>query len=238
MSSPLVCIGHRGAKGHAPENTVLSVETAIALGASWVEIDVYFVDGHLIVFHDQRLERTTNGSGCLEQRTFDYLRSLDAGRGQRIPTLEEVFAVAKGRVGVNVELKRTGTVAPVAALVKEQVGQGWDYGQILVSSADRRSLERIKGLAPELLTGALVQGTDVEDTAFAQRIGCYSVHPALEVVTRRLVDDAHARALKVFVYTVNEPGEIGRMASLGVDGVITDYPERVPPAQGRAGRPG
>ena len=80
---PLI-IGHRGAMGHEPENTILSIEKAIRLGASWVEIDVQFVDGHLVVFHDDRLDRTTDGTGLISEKTWDYLRSLDAGKGQKI----------------------------------------------------------------------------------------------------------------------------------------------------------
>ncbi len=87
----LLCIGHRGAMGHAPENTLLSFRRALELGAHCVEADVYYVDHHLMVFHDDRLERTTNGSGYLADHDFETLRSLDAGNGERIPTLGEVF---------------------------------------------------------------------------------------------------------------------------------------------------
>ena len=111
----MFCIGHRGARGHAPENTLASVRKAIELGADWIEVDVYGVDGELVVFHDDRLERTTNGEGLLMGQSFDYLRSLDAGDGELIPTLAEVFDVAADRVGINVELKGPGTAEPVAA---------------------------------------------------------------------------------------------------------------------------
>ena len=91
IDDDLLCIGHRGAAGHAPENTVVSIQKALELGAPCIEIDVYYVDRRIVVFHDDRLERTTNGSGNLVEQKFDYLRSLDAGGGEKIPTLEEVF---------------------------------------------------------------------------------------------------------------------------------------------------
>ena len=104
-----LCIGHRGAMGHAPENTLLSLKKALEMGAPCVEVDVYFVDGHLLVFHDDRLERTTNGFGYLADHDFEYLRSLDAGEGERIPTLREVFETVGLKAGVNIELKGPGT---------------------------------------------------------------------------------------------------------------------------------
>ncbi|MBW2492594.1 MAG: glycerophosphodiester phosphodiesterase, partial [Deltaproteobacteria bacterium] len=87
----MLCIGHRGAMGHAPENTLYSIGKALELGSPCLEMDVYNVDGHLVVFHDHRLERTTNGTGYLLDQKFDDLRKLDAGNGEKIPTLEEAF---------------------------------------------------------------------------------------------------------------------------------------------------
>ncbi|HWB60056.1 MAG TPA: glycerophosphodiester phosphodiesterase family protein, partial [Chthoniobacteraceae bacterium] len=86
-----LCIGHRGAKGLEPENTLRSIRRALDLGVDGVEIDAWFVDGEVIVIHDDTLERTTNGHGLVQEQTFDYLRSLDAGKGEKIPTLREVF---------------------------------------------------------------------------------------------------------------------------------------------------
>ena len=90
----MLCIGHRGAMGYAPENTLKSIEKALELKTPWVEVDVFYVDDHLVVIHDDRLERTTNGTGYVFDKTFAYLRTLDAGGGQQIPTLEEVLELA------------------------------------------------------------------------------------------------------------------------------------------------
>jgi glycerophosphoryl diester phosphodiesterase len=87
----MICFGHRGAAGYAPENTLASVEKAISLGADWVEVDVYAVENELVVIHDDRLERTTNGSGYIIEQSLEYLRSLDAGEGEKIPFLREIF---------------------------------------------------------------------------------------------------------------------------------------------------
>src|SRR5712675_1536867 len=98
----LFCFGHRGARGHEPENTVRSLRKALKLGADGIEVDVYFVDGELVVIHDDTLERTTNGKGRVEKKTFAYLRSLDAGLGEHIPTLREIFRAVDRRAVINV----------------------------------------------------------------------------------------------------------------------------------------
>ncbi|MFH2011928.1 MAG: glycerophosphodiester phosphodiesterase family protein [Pseudomonadota bacterium] len=223
----MLCIGHRGAMGHEPENTLLSIEKAISLGASWVEIDVQFADGHLVVIHDYRLERTTNGTGYIHESTFEYLRSLNAGKGQKIPTLEEVFATINGKAGLNIELKGSQTTEPVTSSIREQIEQGWDYKDILVSSFNHFDLLSLKRLDANVLTGALIEDIPADKAAFVERLGCYSIHLPIGLIDKSLVDDACRLGLKVFVFTVNEPEDIERMELLGVDGVFTDYPERV-----------
>ena len=223
----LLCIGHRGAMGHAPENTLLSFKKALEIGAPCVEADVYFVDGHLLVFHDDRLERTTNGSGYLMDHDFEYLRSLDAGKGARIPTLGEVFETIDLKAGVNIELKGPGTARPVVELIAELRGKGWHDELILVSSFNHRELETVRRLDPTIRLGTLMTALPVDDTAFAAALGAWSVHLALEFIDRGFVDDAHDRGLKAFVFTVNHPEDIEKMAALGVDGVFTNYPDRV-----------
>ena len=229
----MICIGHRGAMGYEPENTLRSIRKALAFGAPWVEIDVYHVDGHLVVIHDDRLERTTNGSGYVTERSYNYLRSLDAGKGEAIPTLDEVFDCVGGRAGINIELKGPGTASPVADLVGQRVRQGWRYDQILVSSFDHRALKMVKSLDPAIRIGALIVGLPLSNAAFAAELGAWSVNPSLEFIDQEFVDDAHARGLKVLVFTVDHPEDIARMAALGVDGVFTNYPDRMLAAAGR-----
>lgn len=223
----LLCIGHRGACGHAPENTLASIRKALELGAPCLEIDVYHVDNRLVVFHDDRLERTTNGTGYLLEQKFDHLRSLDAGSGERIPTLEEVFETVDRRAGVNIELKGPATARQVVGLLGELRRRGWPDELILVSSFDHRQLAEVRRLDPGIRIGALIVGLPVDDAAFAAALGAFSVHAALEFIDRRFVDDAHARGLQVFVFTVDHPDDIRRMVRLGVDGVFTNFPERV-----------
>ena len=223
----LLCIGHRGAMGHAPENTLASMQKALELGTPCIEVDVYWVDGELIVFHDNRLERTTNGAGYLSEQSFAYLRTLDAGGGQRIPTLKEVCEVIGHQACINIELKGPGTAAPVAALIENLVAHGWNRDAILVSSFDHRQLAAMKQFDKYIQLGALICGMPIHDARLAEELGAFSIHPSVEFLDQRFVDDAHARNLKVYVYTVNYLEDITRMHRLGVDGVFTDFPERV-----------
>ena len=119
----MLIVGHRGAAGHEPENTLRSVEAALRLGANAIEIDVHQVEGRLVVIHDDRLERTTNGEGRLAAHSLAALRALDAGQGERIPTLDEVIELVAGRAELVIELKGADTAEPVARLLRSQKPQ-------------------------------------------------------------------------------------------------------------------
>ena len=224
----MICIGHRGARGHEPENTLLSVRKALDLNVDWIEIDVYLVDGELIVFHDHRLERTTNGEGYLHDKSIDYLRSLDAGKGEKIPFLREVFETVNGAVGINVELKGPDTAQAAVAAIEEFVGANdLSYDQFLISSFNHPELHEAHVLQPKIPIGALTASIPLHYARFAQNLDAYSVNVAGDFVDRPFIEDAHARGLKVFAYTVNFPEDIRYLEELGVDGVFTDYPELI-----------
>jgi glycerophosphoryl diester phosphodiesterase len=231
----LFCFGHRGARGHEPENTVRSVRRTLELGADGVEVDVYFVEGQLVVIHDDTLERTTNGHGRVMEQSFAQLRSLDAGLGEKIPTLAEIFDAVDRRAVINVELKGPHTVAPVMALISEYVNREhrlptdprWSYEHFLVSSFDHEQIREAKRLCPAIRVGALIDKAPCELAKIAEELGAWSLHANKRCVTPELLADAHQRGLKVFVYTVNEPKDIAAMRALGVDGVFSDFPERV-----------
>jgi len=212
--------------GHAPENTILSVQKALELGADCIEIDAYLIDGHLIVFHDDRLERTTNGHGSIDQN-FDYLRTLDAGKGQKIPTLEEIMETVQMRAGVNIELKAHDFAKPVVDFVNKIRNQGWADNLLLLSSFDRHELALVHELDKNIKIGVLINSSPEDAISFAQEIDAYSVHISIGIMNRDIIEKAHTNDLKVFVYTVNRREDVIRMNNLGVDGVFTDFPEKV-----------
>ncbi len=220
-----LCIGHRGARGHEPENTLRSVRRALELGAHGIEIDVWFADGELVVIHDAKLDRTTNGRGYVSQKTFAQLRALDAGQGERIPTLREVFETVDRRAFIHIELKGRRTAGPVGALIAEFVEQrGWRCEDFVVSSFHRAELRAMSD--PRIPIALLLARPTRLYALSARRVRASAVNPALRFVTQRFVEDAHRRGLRVFVYTVNDPADLARMRAWGVDGVFTDFPER------------
>ncbi len=225
----MICFGHRGACGHEPENTLRSIRRALALGAQGIEIDVRNAGGELLVFHDARLERTTNGRGYFMRQPFSYLRSLDAGCGEQIPTLKEVCATIDRRAVLNIELKGRRTAALVAAQIEDLVrNAGWSFDSFIVSSFLRRELVELRRVgAPEIPVGLLLARPTRFYRRAARLLRATSIHPALRYVTERLVQDAHAEGRRVYVYTVNAPEDLARMRALEVDGVFTDFPERV-----------
>ncbi len=222
---PFLCIGHRGARGHEPENTLRSIRRALELGANAVEVDVWFVDGELLVFHDSKLERTTDGRGFVSRKSFAYLRSLDAGQGERIPTLREVFETVARRALINVELKGPRTAGAVTALVREFVTlHGWKYSDFLASSFSRRELLAI---TDRQIPIALLLVRPSRLCWFnARRVHAVAVNPALRYASRTFIEEAHRRGFRVYVYTVNDPDDIARLRDWGVDGIFTDFPER------------
>jgi glycerophosphoryl diester phosphodiesterase len=224
----LICFAHRGASGHEPENTLLAVEKAIVLGAYWIEVDVYAVEDELIVIHDARLERTTNGIGKVMDKTLAYLRSLDAGKGQRIPTLREVFDRVDLRVGINVHLKGHDTAGFAVSLINEYASKrGWNREHFILSSSSQRELIRVKKLDPSINIGIIIGSRQRRYKKFTRRFATYSVHAHIDLVNADFITDSHQSGLKVFVYTVNHPDDIARLEAMGVDGIFTDFPELV-----------
>jgi len=218
---------HRGAKGYEPENTLAAFAKAIELGASWIELDVHLVEDEVVVIHDDRLDQTTNGSGYVTESSLEYLRSLDAGNGQQIPFLTEVFDLVDGKVGLNIELKGPGTAASVASLLSQTLAtSGWRRDQFIVSSFDHPELLAFARRMPEIRVGALTANIPIGYAEFAAPFHAWSIHASLEFVNREFINDAHRRGKKLFVYTVNHPDDYARLRELGVDGVFSDFPDR------------
>lgn len=224
----MLIIGHRGAKGYAPENTLKSFAKAIELGVDMIELDVHVVaSGEVVLMHDVKIDRTTNGSGYIHEKTLDELRSLDAG-GDIIPTLQEVLDFVDRRVSVNVELKGHGTADEVAAILFEYMSsRGWSNDDFIVSSFNHHELREFHRLLPNVRIAALMDAIPLDYAAFAEKLGAYSVNPGHEFVTADYVNDAHKRGLQVFVWTVDDPDELKLLYNMGVDGVFTNVPDVV-----------
>lgn len=221
-------IGHRGACGHKPENTLASFKKALELGVDMIELDVYALpSGEVVVIHDDKVDRTTDGHGYVLDFTLEDLRSLDAGNGEMIPLLTEVLDLINKQVPINIELKGVGTATKVANIINRYKRDlGWKNEHFFISSFNHIELQAFKNLIPEINIGALVGHIPVDYAAFAEDLGAFSANLNAEFTTTEYVTDAHARGLKVYVYTVNDESEVKRMQTLGVDGIFTNYPDK------------
>ena len=224
----VIVIGHRGACGYEPENTLSSFQKALDLGVDMIELDVHSLKtGELIVVHDNKLDRTTNGHGSIYNVPFNKIRKLNAGRGQHIPTLDEVIELVDKRVPINIELKGPNTAESVSKIIDKYLSQGWISNHFLISSFDHVELTKFRLLKPDVRIGALIVGIPVDYAAFASKIKAYSVNISLEFISSDFVEDAKDRGLKIFVFTVNDQDDAKRIKKLGVDGMFTNYPDKL-----------
>jgi glycerophosphoryl diester phosphodiesterase len=222
FSEAPVIIGHRGAAGLKPENTLPSFRTAVAMGVQAVELDVHLCEGELVVIHDASLERTTNGTGEVSGTTFFSLRQLDAGAGAHIPTLAEVLAVLPAEVGLNVELKGAGT-APVLAGWLPEPGER----EILISSFDHEALRAFQALRTDYPVAPLFSRWKADPIEIATAFAGGFINLSRKLTTPARLRAVRAAGLKALVYTVNELSEARRLVANGAWGVFTDYPDKI-----------
>jgi glycerophosphoryl diester phosphodiesterase len=227
--SPLV-IAHRGASGHRPENTLPAYELAVAQGADMIEIDLHRTrDGAIVVTHDEGL-RGLGGTGEVAQASLAEVRRLDAGDGERVPTLPEVFDRFGERIPFNLELKRgsEGDYPGLEAATLAEVERRGLLARTLFSSFYDPVLARLRELAPAARIGFLVSRR-FHDRALerARAVRAEALHPEAPLVTPALVEEAHAAGLAVHVFTVDEPDEMERLLAFGVDGLFTNFPDRL-----------
>lgn len=228
MNKPLR-LGHRGASGYLPENTIASFLKAIDLQVDMIELDVHCCKtGEIVVMHDDTVDRTTNGYGRIADLTLEELQLLDAGQGQKVPTLAEVLDVVNARVGVVVEVKERAAIQRTADILCQYViERGWIYEQFFVTAFDHYLLRAFHELCPEVHLGGILAGIPIGYAEFGERLGAASVNMAHIFLTREFVEDAHARGLQVFAWTVDDSRDIERMKDLGVDGIFSNFPDRI-----------
>ncbi len=221
FAGDFLVIGHRGAAGLAPENTLASFARAVELGADAVELDIHVVEGRLVVIHDDTVERTTDGDGPLTAHGLAGLRELDAGDGERIPFLEEVFEAVPPSVGINVELKGPGS----GAVFGDQFPD--DGRDLLVSSFDRNELRDFHARRPSAPCAPLYHRLGAGMVADARELDAWAINVAEGLVDAPLMERLGGAGFRVLAYTVNDPARAAALAQLGVAGVFTDYPDRI-----------
>lgn len=241
-----IVIAHRGASADAPENTMAAIKKAMAMGVDMVEIDVQLTkDKQVVLMHDLTVDRTTNGKGRVRDLRFDEIRKLDAGswfssdfKGEKVPTLEEVIETINGKCKLLIEVKRVKTKKPeieakIIQLIDKYNAQNW----CVVQSFETEVVKNIQALDTSIECHKLVtMNISVLPLHLDSRIKTgtiykyktvQSINPYFKMLNKRKVDKIHSRGQKIITWTVNEKEDMKRMIDMGVDGIITNYPDRL-----------
>lgn len=226
---PFKKIGHRGAKGHLAENTLESISLALEMGVDAIEIDVHrCASGELVVIHDFTLDRTTNGEGEVSKIQLENLKTLLVESKYRIPLLTEVLDLIEGKCFINIELKGLNTADCCCNIIEEYVNKkSWKYSDFIVSSFQKNELFEVYKINPQISIGVLSKASMAEAIELGKLLKARAIHPSVGIITRGNVELAHQKGFEVNVWTVNDPETIKRMIEFGVDGIISDYPDRL-----------
>lgn len=227
--SKILKIGHRGAKGHVAENTLESIQKAIDLGVDAIEIDVHLSQtGEVVVFHDFTLERLTEATGEVAMKSLEELKILKINGQFKMPTLLEVLDVIDKKCLLNIELKGHQTAFETCKSIQLYTEtRGWAFEQFLVSSFDHKQLGTVfnsnKNIPLAVITDSDIDGA----TRFAETIKAKAIHPEYRLLNKDTVNRLQSSGFKVNAWTVNEIADIASVKSYGVNGIISDFPDRL-----------
>lgn len=216
----MIIIGHRGAAALEPENTLLSIERAMDIGVDAVEIDVHLSkDKELVVIHDATVDRTTNGTGLVSSYTVQEIKRLDAGKGEAIPTLQEVINLIDKRVMLIIELKEEGTEKSVVDLIVRN-----DLiDKACVISFWHRLVKTVKEMDSRIKTGVLLVGSPVS-TCIATQASADTLVMKYTFVDQELVEIAHKKGFKVFIWNIDDQDLLKPYVGMGVDAIGSNDP--------------
>lgn len=228
-SNTLFTIGHRGAMGHETENTLASIQKALDLNVDMIEIDVFKIkSGEIVVFHDEKIDRLTNGSGDIESLDLEGLKNLTVKGNHKIPLLSEVLDVINHKVPLNIELKGPGTSEGVINIINIYMdNEGWVLDDFLISSFNWEELEHMRRINKDIEIAVLTEDNPLDAISIANDLNAVAINPYYLSLTQENVSEIKSQGFKIYTWTVNETEQISNMRELGVDGIFTNYPERV-----------
>jgi glycerophosphoryl diester phosphodiesterase len=216
----MMIMGHRGAAALEPENTLLSIERAMEIGVDAVEIDVRLSkDKEIVVIHDSTVDRTTNGKGPVSSYALKEMKKLDAGKGERIPTLDEVIDLIGNKVRLVIELKEEGTERRVVELIKRNNLDD----KVYVISFWHSLVKTVKKMDSRIKTGVLLEGCPV-DACIATQASANALVMKYTFVNRKFVEIAHKEGLEVFIWNIDDPQLLKPYADMRVDGIGSNDP--------------
>ena len=216
--------------GYEPENTLLAFKKAIDMGADMIELDVHVCkSGEVVVMHDETVDRTTDGSGRIEDKTLTELKGLNMEKGERISTLTEVLDFVDKKVKLCIEVKDKNTAMEVRAIIEKYIEEnGWNYDDFIISSYHHNELEQLKNKDPEIKIGVLSNVIPpIEFLGFAKKIKAYSVNVPVDRIDSKFVAKAHKMGLKVFVFAANDSGEIEKAKEINADYICSNFPDKI-----------
>jgi glycerophosphoryl diester phosphodiesterase len=232
-------VAHRGASGYAPENTMAAFRLAVEMGARFIETDLHLTrDARVVAIHDSTLDRTTTGHGLVDLMSIKEVRALDAGAwfgslsaksfvGESVPTLDEILRFAKETdVIFYLEIKSDSTWGAEHAVVAALRDTG-EAARIVILSFEPATLESVNRLDRTIMTGYLCEYPSNDLVERTVRAGARQIAARGDLVTSELVKRAHQAGLQVVTWTINEPDQMRRLIEAGVDGIMTDYPDRL-----------
>lgn len=225
----MIKIGHRGAKGFVSENTLPSFQKAMEIGVDGIELDVRLTaDGELVVIHDEAIDRTTNGNGLVSQFSLKELKAFRINSTLEIPTLSEVLNIIDKKCLLNIELKEYETADKVVALINEFIiDENWNYSHFIVSSFNWHALQNVRVLNPEIPIGVLTE-TDLEMAfIFAKFLKADAIISHYSLINEPEVIEIQNAGIKIIAWTVNEKKAIEKMKELKINGIISDFPDRI-----------
>jgi glycerophosphoryl diester phosphodiesterase len=243
--NPIV-VAHRGASGYAPENTMAAIKKAITMGVDMIEIDVQLSkDNEVVLMHDLTVDRTTNGKGKVRDLYLEEIKKLDAGKwfssefsGEKVPTLEEVIQAINGQCKLLIEVKRVKSKKlEIENKIVQLINKYNAYNWCIVQSFETQVIKNIQALDKSIECHKLVtMNISVLPLHIDSRIktgtiykykNVQSINPYFKMLNKRKVKKIHSYGQKVITWTVNEPEDMKRMIEMGVDGIITNYPDRL-----------
>ncbi|MEK6153323.1 glycerophosphodiester phosphodiesterase family protein [Flavobacteriaceae bacterium 3-367] len=223
-------IGHRGAMGHETENTLASVQKALDLEVDMMEIDVFKIkSGEIVVFHDSTVDRLTDGHGPVESYTLAELKQLTLIGDHKIPTLSEVLELINKSVPLNIELKGADTAVGVQRIMEKFINRnGWTMEHFIISSFYWEELRKMRQINPEVALAILIEGEDpAKAIPIARELSAEAINPDIDQLDHVSADKIKASGFKIYTWTVNAEEDIQKAKQLAVDGIITNYPERI-----------
>lgn len=215
--------------GHETENTLASIQKALDLNVDMIEIDVFKISsGEIVVFHDEKIDRLTNGSGDIESLDLETLKNLTVEGNHKIPLLSEVLDVMNHTVPLNIELKGPGTSEGVMHIIKTYMeNEGWTLDDFLISSFNWEELKNMRRINKDIKIAILTEDNPLDAIPIANDLNAVAINPNYMSLTKENVLEIKSQGFKIFTWTVNDTKQISNMRKLGVDGVFTNYPERV-----------